>query len=236
MAKKEKYVYPKKPQPIFGFVKFILRLFIHKPKIINLNDEYPSEALIIAPHRGKWGPMFMHIHAPIRHGFIGAYQMLGTYKERFHYLRDVLYMQKLHRKKFPSTLKAAFEAIFSKGIYRGMHLIPSYDDIRFINTINLVGKNLKIGLPIVVFPEDSNKGYDDELRRLNPGFVKIVETYNRRNNCDLPIYPMYQHLKKKIIVIDKPFYLSELKGKSNEEICEYSLKRINKLYHEYIAK
>lgn len=236
MAKKEQYVYPKKAQPIFGFIKFVLKLFIHKPKVINLNEEYPSEGLIIAPHRGKWGPLFMSIHSPFRHVYIGAYPMLGSYKERYKYLRNVLYIQKLHKGKFSSTIKAAFEAIFSKGIYKGMHLIPSYDDVRFINTINYVSKNLKIGLPVVVFPEDSDNGYDDELRRLHPGFITIVETYNRRNNIDLPIYPLYQHLKKKLIVIDKPFYLSEMKGKTKEEICEYSLKRINQLYKEYIEK
>ena len=236
MSKKEQYVYPKKTQPVFGFVKLVLKLFIHKPKVINLNEEYPSEDLIIAPHRGKCGPLFMSIHSPFRHGYIGAYPMLGSYKERYKYLRNVLYIQKLHKGKFSSTIKAAFEAIFSKGIYKGMHLIPSYDDVRFINTINFVSKNLKIGLPVIVFPEDSDKGYDDELRRLHPGFITIVETYNRRNNCDLPIYPLYQHLKKKLIIIDKPFYLSEMKDKTKEEICEYSLIRINKLYKEYIDK
>lgn len=233
MSKKEQYVYSKKAEPIFGFVKLILRLFIHKPRVINLNDEFPSEGLIIAPHRGKWGPLFMSTHSPFRHAFIGAYPMLGSYKERFRYLRDVLYIQKLHKKKFPSTLKAGFEAIFSKGFYKGMHLIPSYDDVRFINTISYVSKNLKIGVPVIVFPEDSSNGYDDELRKLHPGFITIVETYNRRNNTDLPIYPIYQHLKKKLIVIDKPFFLSQMKGKTKEEICEYSHKRINKLYHEY---
>ena len=233
MAKKEQYIYPARKQPVFGFVKAVLKIFIHKPKIINLNDKYPTDGLIIAPHRGKWGPLFMSIHWPTRHGFIGAYPMLGTYKERFHYLRDVLYMQKNHKKKFPSTIKASFEAIFSKGIYKGMHLIPSYNDVRFITTINLVQKNLELGMPITVFPEDSDNGYDDELRRLHPGFITIVETINRRTKKDIPIYPVYQHLKKKLIVIDKPFYLSELQGKTKEEICKYSLERINKLYHEY---
>ena len=237
MAKKEKYIYTKKKQPVFAVVKAILRIFIRKPKqFINYNDYIPTDGIIIAPHRGKWGPLFMHIYYPEKLSYIGAYPMLGNYKERYHYLRDVLYIQNCHKGKFSSTIKAAFEAIFSKMIYKGMHLIPSYNDMRFLNTIHYVSGTLNNGIPVGVFPEDSEEGYLDEMHGFHPGFVKIVQTHNRRFNTNVPIYPMYAHLKKRIMVIDKPFYLSDLEGKSDEEICRYAEDRINKLYHEYIEE
>lgn len=233
-SKKEIYVHTKRKQPVFAVVKFILRLFIHKPKIISYNDKIPTDGIIIAPHHGKWGPLFLCIHYPKKISCIGAHPMLGSYKERFHYLRDVLYIQKLHRKKFGATLAAGFEAIFSKMIYKGMHLIPSYDDYRFLNTINYACKTIENGLPVVVFPENSDQGYDDIMHDFHPGFVKLIQFYNRRYKCDVPVYPLYEHLKKKLIVINKPFYLSELQGMSEEEICRYAEDRINKLYFEHI--
>lgn len=236
MAKKEPYVYTKKKQPVFGFVKFVLKIFLHKPKIINLNKEVPTDGLIIAPHRGKWTPIYMSIYYPEKMAFIGAYPMLGTYKERVRYLRDVLYVQKCHKKRFPSHLKACFEAIFSKGIYKGMHLIPSYNDMRFMNTIAYVSKNLNNGLPVCVFPEDSEHGYLPEMKGFHPGFIKIAQFHNRRYKTDIKIYPMYIHREKKTFVFGKPFRLSELKGMSDEDICHYSEKRINELYYEYFPE
>lgn len=234
MAKKDEFIYKKKKQPVYAVVKFIFKIFIHKPKVINLNDEYPTTGIIIADHRGKWGPFFMSLHNPFPVAFIGAYPMLGTYKERYSYLRNILYIQKLHKGKVFATIKASFEALFSKMIYKGMRLIPSYPDMRFLKTVNYVHGTMNNGLPVVVFPEDSEKGYFDELKVLRPGFITLAETIGRRNKVEVPIYPVYEHLKKKLIVIDKPFYLSELAGKSKEEICEYARLRINKLYKEYV--
>lgn len=236
MAKKSSYVYSKKKQPVFAVVKAILKIFLHKPKIINFNDEIPTDGLIIAPHRGKWGPMYTTLHYPEKMSYIGAYPMLGSYKERYNYLRNVLYIQKLHRNKFASTLVAGFEAIFSKMIYKGMHLIPSYNDVRFLNTIAYVSGTLKNGLPVTIFPEDSEEGYLDEMKGFHPGFITLARTYNRRYKEDVKIYPMYVHHNKRIMVIGKPFRLSDFDGMSDEEICRYAEDRINKLYHEYIEE
>ena len=115
-----------------------------------------------------------------------------------------------------------------------MHLIPSYDDVRFLNTIAYVSGTLKNGLPVTIFPEDSDEGYLDEMKGFHHGFITLARTYNHRYKEDVKIYPMYVHHNKRIMVIDKPFRLSELDGMSDEEICRYSEERINKLYREYI--
>lgn len=235
MAKnRDKYVHKIKKQPVFFIFKSIFKLFIHKPKVINLNDEYPKTGLIITDHRGKWGPFFMSIHSPFPVAFIGASPMLGNYKERYLYLRNILYIQKLKKGKVYASVKAAFEAIFSKMIYKGMRLIPSYADMRFVKTISYVQKTMNNNLPVVVFPEDSDEGYFDELKVLRSGFIIIAETISRREKKDIPIYPVYEHLKKKLIIIDKPFYLSQFKDKTKEEICEYAKNRINNLYKTYV--
>ena len=237
MANKEPYVFKKRKQPIFAIIKSILRIFLRKPKIINLNgDKLPERCLFIGVHRGKWTPMYMKIRYPGDIAFIGAYPMLGKYKERNWYLREIVYIKKCHKKRFPSTIKAAFEAIFSKMVYKGMNLIPSYPDGRFVSTIQNASKTIDNGFSVVIFPEDSDDGYFDIITKAFPGFIGIAETYNRKHNHELAIVPISAHIKKKVIVIDKPFYLSNLKDKNRDEICEFAKDRLNSLFTDYIEK
>lgn len=237
---KQKYVYDfKKKQWFFKIVKIILSIFLRKPKeIVNENNEPIEEhALFLPPHHGKWGPMWFNVHSPFKLAIVGAHQMLGSYKDRFHYLRDVLYIQKNHKGKFSSTIKAAIEAIFSKMIYKGMHLIPSYEDIRFYNTINLAVKNIENGFRTIIFSENSEDGYFDVLTKLHPGFILIAQKYNSTHEKELPIYPIYFHHKKRKIVYGKKEYLSELlsKGYKKEDLTQYFLDKINGLHDKYFV-
>ena len=160
---------------------------------------------------------------------MGASPMLGSYKDRFHYMRDVYYIKKCHKSKFYATLRGGFEAIFSKIMYKGMHLIPSYEDMRLIQTISDVKGNLDNGLPVIIFPEDSNKGYQLVMNELFEGYIIITKFVNKKRGVDTPIYPYYFHVKRATIIIGKPFYLSQFEGKDNKEILEYTKDRINEL-------
>lgn len=230
MKKEKSYVYTKKKQPIFKFVQFIFRLSYKKPKlVINHNDEFPTDGLLVGPHMKKQGPFYLSMYYPKKCAIIGAYPMLGSYKERFHYLRDIYYMQKNHKGKFSSTFKAAFEAIFSIYIYKGMHLIPSYDDIRLMNTIRFASKTMENGLPIFIFPENSDNGYQNVMKGLHEGFIALAKFVGKKLNREIPIYPYYVNPFRRILIIGKPYYLSSLKDMSNEEILKYTEDRINEL-------
>lgn len=230
---KKSYVYTNKKQPFYKAFTSIFKIFLHKPKITNLNDTLPEDALIVAPHMGKWGPYYLSIYFPKKFAIIGAYPMLGSYKERFHYLREVLYMQKCHRGKIFSTIKASFEAIFSIYIYKGMHIIPSYNDIRFMNTINYTQKTMDNGLPVMIFPENSDEGYQRVEGKLHEGYLALARALTKRRNKETLIYPMYEHVKRREIVIGKPFTLSEFKTKSDEEILKITADKINELNSHY---
>ena len=118
MAKFKRYIYKKQKQPIYGFFTNLMKIFFHKPQFVNQNDAFPEDGLLVGPHMGKWGPFYMSQYMPFKYAVIGAHPMLGNYKARWKYLRDVLYVQKAHKGKFVSSLKATFEAVFSKGMYK----------------------------------------------------------------------------------------------------------------------
>ena len=101
------YKVPKRKQPIFSVVKKIFRLFI-KVKVETHCDSIPEKAIVVSNHSAKMGPFVLELFYPKFNVTWGAHQMLGNYKSRFLYLRNVLYMQKLGKKKFPATVKSLF--------------------------------------------------------------------------------------------------------------------------------
>lgn len=237
MSKKE-FKVPSRKQPVFTPIKGILRLFYKKPEIVNLAGDLSEKAIILMNHSGKSGPMSFELYYPKFNVKWGAHEMLGGYRSRFTYLRDVFYVQKKGYNRFIASLVAGFEALFSSMLYKGMKFIPTYQDVRFKTTIDRSVKVLDGGSTITIFPENSDEGYKEVLTEFSPGFVLLAETYFKQRGEDLPIYPVYYHLKKRKLVIGKPEYLQEIKKekKSKAEIAEHFLNRVNNLFFDYIKE
>ncbi|MBO5019339.1 MAG: hypothetical protein J6D52_01605 [Clostridia bacterium] len=232
---------PKRKQPVWNVFSKIVSPFLKAKTVINLNDTPMDEkCIIVSNHANKTGPLILELSLPIFHARWGAYQMLENYKERFLYLRDVLYIRKNHMKKFRATLKAFFEAFFSPMIYKGIKVIPSYPGAKMRKTIELSIQCLDENIAVSVSPENSNTGYHDELVELYAGFVMMSEIYYAQRNVDLPIYPVYigRIKRKKAIVIGKPMYVNEMKaeGFNRKEIAEQFRHAINGLYLQYIKE
>lgn len=224
-----------KKHPFWRFFNLFFRVALHKPKeIINLNDEpIESKSLIVAPHHAKWGPVYFDVFFPCPTAKMGHHAMLGNYRSRYRYLSRVMYIQKCHRSKFRAYVPTIVEALFSINSYRSMNFIPSYQDMRFMNTMKLASRLIDNDMPLLIFPEDSENGYLERAEKYHGGFAVLAGYYNKTHENELPIYPVYYHIKKRKIVIGKKIYLSELKGKNTDEIAEYFKDRVNELYDNY---
>lgn len=234
---KIKIAMPKRKQPVFKVFKGIVKPF-YNCDVINLEGDVPEKAIIIANHSAKSGPMALEINYPRFNVKWGAHPMLGNYKSRFLYLRNVLYVQKCGKNKFIATIKSLFEALFSKMIYKGIKVFPTYQDARLTKTIKASILTLDNNMSIMIFPENSNTGYFDELIELFGGFITLSEQYYRKTGQDLPIIPVYYHKKTKQIIIGKKSYIQQLKaqGFDRNAICEYYKNQINELYYKHILK
>lgn len=236
--KEIKWSLPKKRQPVFKAFKWLVSPFFHVKNIEYLGGELPEKCIIIANHNNKKGPMVYERSLPIRHATWGAYQMLGSYKMRFRYLREVLYIQKNGIKKGKATFKAMIEAIFSRIIYKGMKILPSYPDARFRKTLHYSMQCLEAGIAVSMYPEDSNEGYFDEMKHFFSGFVMLAEQYYKKTGEDIPVYPMYYGRKKKKIVVGKPLYLQDFvkQGLKRDEIAEKCRLEVNQLYYDHFQE
>lgn len=235
--KEKKFKPPKKKQPFFSLVKGILRLLYKKPKIVKTAGEIAEGSIIVGNHCSMRGPVVYELYLPAFNAKWGAGEMLGDYKTRFRYLRDVYFMQKKgHGKAFASFL-AAFDAFFSIFFYKGMKFLPTWRDARFAKTIVNTIDVLEDGTSVLIFPENSEEGYKEVLTEFYPGFVSLAECYYKKTKKDIPVYPVYYHDKMQTMVIGEPCYVQEYlkKGLSREEIARELRDKVNELYFLYIA-
>lgn len=236
--KKKEYKVPSRRQPIFKVVGGIIKLFgYRKIKVLNLGDEIEQKSIFVSNHAGKQGPMAIEYNMPFNVKW-GDYRMLGNYRTRRKYLRDVHYRIELHKGKFVSSVRASVEALFSKMLYKGMKFIATYHDFRFIESINNSIKVLDSNMAITILPENAEHdgGYLDVIKSFQPGFVALAEMYYKKRGEDLPVYPMYYSHKAKLLVVDKPMYVNEMRnsGMSRADVAQAFCDKVNSLYFEYI--
>ena len=228
----------KKRQPVWKCVSKVLKLFFRKPKIVSLSGELPQKAIYVANHSAMFGPLMYNLHLPAETAAWGAYPMLGSYKMRYHYLRDVYFIQKRHKSKFSATILAFFEAFFSPFFYKGLRVLPSYNDTRFIATIRKSMQMLDNDISVIIYPEYSRDGYRELPTRFYAGFVELARYYLKKHGQDLPIYPVYYHAKKKVMVIGEPQYISDYlnRGLNRKQIAQEFCTQLNSLFLEHIQK
>ena len=65
--------------------------------------------------------------------------------------------------------------------------------------MRLTMKVYESGKDIVIYPEDSTNGYDDEIKKFFPGFVKILDLLYGKGH-DVPIYVTYYNRKDQAIL------------------------------------
>lgn len=230
----KKFKVPQRKQPVWKPISKIVKLFYKKPEIINLNETLPQGAVMVANHAAMNGPLIYELHLPVFHDTWGAHQMMGSYSERFHYLRDVYFIQKRGMKKFGATLIAGFEALFSIYFYRGIKTLPTYTDGRIASTIKNSVTCLENDVSIMVFPENSSDGYHEVLTEFFPGFVSVAERFRKMHGKDVDIYPLYYSKKHNKIVIGRPKTLADFHDKDRRAIAEEFRKEVNALFLKYI--
>ncbi|MBQ8446200.1 MAG: hypothetical protein IJX31_00305 [Clostridia bacterium] len=237
-VKKEKeFKVPSRKKPIYKVVQLFLRLLYKKPQIINLAGELADKSIVVANHSAKSGPPALDMYYPKFTTKWGAHEMLGNYSSRKAYLRDILYIKKCGKKPgFATSFKAGFMAFFSLRIYRGMRIMPTYQDGRFATTLRNSVKVLDANMSVMIYPENSNEGYQDVLTEFFPGFVMLAEKYYRQKGEDVPVYPVYYSIKKRIMVIGKPLYVQDMvkEGLDRYQIAQRYCDAVNQLYFDYV--
>ena len=231
--KKKKYRVKTKRNLFFRIIGSILKILIRKPGLVNLSgEELPKKAIYLMNHEGARGPMVFELYFPKRATPWGAHEMCGNYRERWKYLYHVFYRQKLHYGKFRSFITATLFGIVSGWLYNSVGLIGTYRDARLIETIRNSYSVLENNQSIVIFPENSDKGYKEMPIAFNRGFITLAKSYFKKTGEDLPIYTVYYSRKKSKFIVGTPGYVNRMlsDGGDERETAEIFLRKCRELY------
>jgi len=220
----------KKKGGFFRFFKGIMKKFIKKSEFIYLGDKIDKQGIILSNHVGTSAPLAWELYGDVPVRFWGAYQMNSGLIELYKYQTKVYYHEKKHWNLFLARLFCLLASPLTNGFYKGLNLISTYPDARFKKTLNESIEALKNNENIVIFPEDSTKGYLDELEGFHKGFTMLLNICTR-HGIDAPVYVAYYKKSEKKYIVDSPIMISELlrKYNSKEEIAEALCNRCNEL-------
>lgn len=228
------YRLPRRKQPFFAVVKWFMRLFHKKIRTVSLDKKLDEKCLYVINHANKYGPILYETYFPVYNVKWGAAPMLGKYWERRKYLRDVLYIQKNGYGRAKASFKSFFEAFFSQFFYKGMKMLPTYTDARLIKTVKKSVEVLNESA-LMIFPEDSNEGYFDEMKKFFSGFVLVMEQYYRKNKTDIPVRAAYYDKRRSLILVDTPCYLHDFEGLDRESVADAMRLKVNALRERILS-
>lgn len=214
----------------FRLLKKMMKIRYKEPKFVYLGRRISSGSIILSNHEGTDAPMSLEIYGDMPVRMWGAHEMNSGLIKMYKYQSRVYFHEKkgwnLHLARLFCLIASPLTNLF----YKGLELISTYKDARFIKTIRESVKAVKEGDNIVIYPEDSKNGYLAELEGFFAGFVLLADAC-KKEGIDVPIYVTYFKKSEKIYIIDKPVLYSELcaKYKTKEEKAKALCDRCNEL-------
>ena len=214
----------------YEFLKKIMKGRYKKPQFVYLGKELEEPAIIISNHEGTDAPMSLELWCDTTMRMWGAHEMNSGLVKMYKYQSRVYYHEKKHWNLHLARLFCLIASPLTNLFYKGLNLISTYNDVRFVKTLKESHKSLQRGESIVVFPEDSTKGYLKELEGFHNGVVLLAE-YCYKKGMDLPIYVSYFNKATMQYIFDTPVMYSKLLSTyiTRDAISQHLLYRCNKL-------
>ena len=214
----------------FRVLKFIMSGRYPRPTFVYLGEKMEGKSIILSNHEGTDAPMALEMYCDTPFRMWGAGEMNSGVIKLYKYQTKVYYHEKKHWNLHLARLFCLLASPLTNLFYKGLNLISTYRDGRFLNTLRESVKTIQGGESIVIFPEDSKNGYLEELEGFHPGFVALAELCKKKG-MDLKIYVTYYRKKDRVYIVDKPIFYSELikNGESREEVVAKLLARCNEL-------
>jgi 1-acyl-sn-glycerol-3-phosphate acyltransferase len=201
-----------------------------RPQFVYLGKVFGNGGIIVSNHEGTDAPLSLELYCdqPVR--FWGAAEMNSGLIAMYKYRTKVYFHQRKHWNIWLARLFCLIASPLTNLFYKGLNLISTYRDVRFVKTLRESVSAIRAGENVVIFPEDATKGYLAELEGFFPGFVMLAEVCYRKG-IDVPIYVTYFRKKELTYVVDAPVYYSALRaeGGTREEIAKRLLLRCNEL-------
>ncbi len=226
----------------FRGLKILMQCRYKAPEFVYLDGKpFEDGSLILSNHEGTDAPMAleMYLDKPVR--MWGAHEMNSGLIKTYKYQTRVYFHQKKHWNLHLARLFCLIASPLTNLFYKGLNLISTYKDVRFFGTIKESYSAIQNKENIVVYPEDSSKGYLATLEGFYAGFMVFAESCYKKG-LDIPIVVSYFRKEQSVFVFDKPITYSELMNnyQTKEKAIDYLLNRCNEIgtmdLKEYLPK
>ena len=222
----EKY----KKKAWFRGLNNFLKIFLRKKEFIYLGEPISERGIVLSNHVGTGAPLSWTMYnkdLPVR--LWGTHEMNEGIVSAYKYLADVYYYKKKKWSHFASRLFSIIAAPVANLFYKGLNLISTYRDGRFKKTVRESLETLKDGCNVVIFTEDSEDGYKDELVGFHKGFLTMARRA-LTEGVDCPVFVAYYRRKDRKYVVDAPVMASKLlEEKDWDKIAQRLCDRCNEL-------
>lgn len=214
----------------FRVFKRIIKFRYPKTTFVYLGEPVTNGSIILSNHEGTDAPMSLEFYAQFPVRFWGANEMNQGLGKLYKYQSEVYYHQKKHWSLFGAKAFCLIASPLTYLFYRGLKVISIWHNAELIKTINESVLAMQAGENIVIFPEKSSNGYQEELEGFYAGFVVLAEMMARKGK-DVDVFVSYFVKKKKLYVVGKPYKYSQLKEQfdDRQQIADYLLQQCNQL-------
>ena len=223
----------------FKIASQLVKVISHKPKVKYLGQEFEDGSfLLLSNHSARKAPTKIELYFKRDLRMWGTHELTEGFKEVHKYLTNTYFHEKKHWPKFWAKTLGTLATPFFYSFYKGMRIIPTYRDARFMNTLKMSLQYIQNGTPIIIYPEDSSKGYNELIEHFFSGFVSLLDLALKRGH-DLNVYVAYFQNQNNTFYIDNPVRYSALKEKFNgdyDQISEHLRGRMNEIAKETSKK
>lgn len=217
-------------KPWFRVLKKLTSLRYKPTTFCYLGKPFENGSLIISNHEGTDAPMALECYLDAPLCFWGAHEMCEGLPSLYRYQSKVYYGEKKHWHPIASHAFCLIASPVTNLFYKGLPLIPTYRDARFYKTIKQSVKAIEANKSIVIFPEHSENGYQNELEGFYGGFLQLAKHLYKKD-IDVPIVVSYFQKAKNRYIFDEPIAYSALREQypADADAIDYLLSRCNTL-------
>lgn len=218
----------RKDKWLFKLYRLVIGPFFRKCKYVGL-EHIDEPSIIISNHIGAFGPAQFSFYFPYQFKIWTNQVFFDGIRSTFKNLYYFFHVKK-RKSKFTSWLIAMIGAPWFYWDIKVSQVIPTYEDARFYITVSQSIEEIESGGCVILFPEESKDGYQDDMVLIRPGFIYVLD-FLKEKGMNVPVIPAFINKKKRVINIGEKIDYQKIKelGLSQEETLKFFADKMNEL-------
>lgn len=205
---------------LFKIIKFFVRVFYPKTKIVGLENLPDEPCIIVGNHAQMNGPIISELFFGDDFYTWCAGQMMNL-KDVPQYAFKDFWSYKPKWCHWFYKLCSYLIAPLSVIVFNNARTVGVYHDNRAVSTFRKTIKLLEQGKSIIIFPEHDKK-FNNIVYEFQNKFISVAKLYHKRTGKKLNFVPMYVAPKLKSVYIGNAivYDINNDADAENERICK----------------